>query len=162
MTCFSSYWFVGRKLIQLEKDVIARCVLLNEEMQQRVKSDEGISDFEIELYFGFYVKENDPSAYEGAAFWDCRDVSEDCAIIAEVWDKCGKMAIEPDYHGIGDKFDYCDMKGSERLAALCVERHCWLFRQLHDYHRIPFSHLKRIGEVWTDIKVVYQKQWPLA
>ncbi len=148
---------LNRKLIQLETDVMARCALLNEEMQQRVKNYDDISDYEIELHFTFFLKEDDPYAYDGAAFWDCHYTSDDCAIVAEVRDN-GKRAVSPDHWGIGNTFDYCDMRGS----ALCVERHCWLFRQLHDQYSIPFSHLERIGEVWTDIKVNYQNQWPLT
>lgn len=121
-------------------------------------ADPFLVDYEIALEMKFYLREDDPYFDNEAANehdWDM-DAGLMCNLKYLFTPSCLKEFDDPDYFGIGDNQDHNDAHGRSRTDPVLHARHCMLFHELTSHHGVPIRHLKRIGRIWTDIKVQYQ------
>lgn len=102
-----------------------------------------LTDYEIEIQITFYLREDDPEYCEDE---DNILVKLDCLSLIGFYD------ADEDY-------DYNDQIG----GWLSSFRHCALFHALYDHVSpgLHWSDMLRIGGVWVDIHVQYQKSYNL-
>jgi len=106
--------------------------------------DDWVKDYEIESVITFYMREDDP---------DYDDDDEDANILAELkkWFK----------HGLQDR-DIGKNKNHNKFLhnkdhPMNKEHHCYLYHQLYYNTELRWSDILRIGNIWLDINIEYQK-----
>lgn len=113
-------------------------------LKTRLRQQEDfLTDYEIEIDMDFYLRDDDPEYRQ-----------DEDSILATL--SCG------DYIGIEDQedLDY----GDGPMKGILPTAHCCLFHSLYDHispKNLHWSDLLRIGSVWVDIKVSYQKKYGL-
>lgn len=149
-----------------EKSLLAECIRITEEMEQKVRSGESwLTDYEIDLGVNCYVRDDDPfSEDNNPKVHDHEDSDVSLLCTAKLLIGGGlvfaREAAAPDYWGIGDDHDHNDRHGLGldlcHKSSIYVARHCAIFHELYDHLNIPMKHMGRIGRVWADIKVWHQ------
>lgn len=146
-----------------EKNLLAECVRIIEEMEQRVRSgDSWLTDYEIDVEVAFYIRDDDPFSEENNSDADNHDVDNDASLLCStellVGPIFGKAAESPDFWGIADGKDHNYEHGSglRCKSSIYEAEHCSTFHELYSQLHIPMKHMGRIGYVATDIKVCHQ------
>lgn len=147
-------------LIDWEEQLLARCIQLSEDMERRVRAvDLWLTDYEIDLELGFYVRADDQFSEDNNPGASIDDVDCDIALLCETRHLCSALstseASKEDYWGIGDRRDYNARPGLSDNPIYQV-RHCLTFHELYDHLTIPMKHMGRIGRVFADIVVRHQ------
>jgi len=96
-----------------------------------------IDDFELSYYLTFILDENDP-AYN----------DDDDNILVELRKHSKRVWSESN-------------KNHNEFAGwhhpMSHEHHCWLYHCLYDHTELDWSNMLRIGSIWLDINVDFQK-----
>ena len=64
-----------------------------------------------------------------------------------------------DYYALGCDLNWKDMR--QKDDPIAKGKHCYLFHCLYAHTPIPMKDMIRVGKVWTDIIVRFQKELPL-
>ena len=147
---------MNQRLFKLEKDIQRECVNLNKILKKRIEDSDGfLTDYEIDIEIQFYLKEDDPryeeEMYHGKIFTEIMVTSQERG--KSITDE----AIQKkDYSHLGSSHNWNDMR--QKDDPIAKENHCWLFHCLYDHTPMPMKDMIRIGKVWADIIVRYQKE----
>lgn len=106
--------------------------------------DDWVKDYEIESVITFYMREDDP---------DYDDDDEDANILVklEEWFKHGLQDRDIGKNKNHNIFFHNDDHPMNK------EHHCYLYHQLYYNTELRWSDILRIGNIWLDINIVYQK-----
>ena len=126
----------------IEHEADAEAKKIKQALQARLREQKDfLTDYELEIDLVFYLREDDP------------EYSEDEDSILVTLDCC-------DHIGFGDADENCD---HNTVGGFLPFEHCTLFHALYDHitPELHWSDLLRIGSVWVEIKVEYQKRYGL-
>ena len=150
---------MNHRLFKLEKDIQRECINLNKSLKKRIEdADDFLTDYEIDMEIQFYLREDDPcydeEMYNGKIFTE----------IMVTLQEYGKFITEEaiskeDYYALGCDLNWNDMR--QKDDPIAKGKHCYLFHCLYAHTPIPMKDMIRVGKVWTDIIVRFQKELPL-
>lgn len=134
---------LNSKLAEIELGIKKECQVLNTELERKLNDpNDWLEDYEIECNVQFILKETD------------LDYDEDNDnILVELTDY---MKHENWSWGMGDGNNHNDMEGWEN-CPMSHEHHCSMYHALYDHTGLGWVNMLRIGNIWIDIEVVYQK-----
>ena len=134
---------LNKKLVEVEKNIKHRVKNLIKTGDAKVSDpNDWIEDYEIDCYITFILREDDPD-YD----------DDDDNVLIEI-QECSK---HKDWeYGIGDNRNYNDFRNA-KLHPMNKEHHCWLYWSLYDCTYFGWDNILRIGSIWVDINIVYQK-----
>lgn len=146
-------------LIDWEKDLLARCIQLSNDMERQVRSGEGwLTDYEIDVDADFYVRDDDPYHLDNIPESFNNDLDSDSSLLCTL-KYLAHFPVQntgsPEYRGIGDNQDHNDLRELEGEGIQSV-RHCQTFHELFSHINIPIKLAGRIGRVYSDIIVRHQ------
>jgi hypothetical protein len=148
-------WFMA-----WEKELLTRCIQLCNEMEQRVRSNDGwLTDYECDVEIQLYVRDDDPYSGDNMSDGLEDDIDSDTSFLCEM-----KLLVcfpilysdRENYWGIGDDIDHNDRPRGIRKEEIYNVRHCATFHELFDHTNMPVKHAGRIGHVFTDIIIRHQ------
>ena len=126
----------------IENETNAEAKKIKEALQARLREQKDfLTDYELEIDLVFYLREDDP------------EYSEDEDGILVILDCHNYIGFE----NADENYDHND------VIRFLPFKHCTLFHALYD-HITPdlyWRDLLRIGSVWVEIKVEYQKKYGL-
>jgi hypothetical protein len=126
----------------IEHETDAEAKKIKQALQARLREQKDfLTDYELQIDLVFYLREDDP------------EYSEDEDSILATLDCC-------DCIGFGDADENYD---HNTAGGVLPFEHCALFHALYDHitPALHWSDLLRIGSVWVEIKVEYQKKYGL-
>jgi hypothetical protein len=133
---------LNRKLIDIEKDIRKECQANIDQLKKRItNAEDWLDDYSIDCGLTFLLKKDDPN------YDDCSDnilfhLHED--IVSENWE-----------WGVGDGIDHNHVDWEN--CPIKDEPHCWSYHVLSDHAGLDWINILRIGSLWVDITVKYQK-----
>ncbi len=142
-----------------EKSLIAGYIEIENGMKEELRrTDPLLADFEMDLEMQFYLRQDDPFYDNDAA--DEHDWDRDAALMCELKPITTPHRLneihDPEYFGLGDDRDHNENRGRGCADPVVQARQCNLFHMLTSNCGVPRSHLKRIGMIWSDIRVINQ------
>ena len=142
-----------------EKSLVARYIEIANGMNEGLRgTDPLLVDYEIDLEMQFYLREDDPFYDNDAANehdWEIHTALM-CELKSLITPHRRNDVHDPEYFGLGDDRDHNEPWGRGCADPVMQARHCYLFHTLTSHCGVPRSHLKRIGMIWTDIRVINQ------
>ncbi len=140
---------INKKLIEIEKVISKEFIKLNTDADKRLNDkNDWVEDYEIEAIITFYLKEDDPDYKE-----------DDDNILVELTEYGkGERHKEKDAWGLNDGNNHNDLFEEHPMLD---EHHCWLYHSLYDHTELGWSNMLRIGSIWLDIDIEYQKNFEL-
>jgi len=133
---------LDNKLVDTEKGIKKECLALMDQLEKRLNdANDWLEDYEIECDISFYLQDDDPDYDEGSD-----------NILVKLWED---IKFEDWAHGIGDGRNHNEYQHWDH--PMKDEHHCWLFHCLYDHTELGWINMLRIGSIWVDIKVRYQK-----
>ena len=137
---------LNEKLVDIEKGIKKECQALIEELEKRIANpDDWLEDYEIVCDITFCLKEDDPEYSENSD-----------NILAELSEH---FKSEYPCRGIADGNNHNETQFWDH--PMKDEHHCWLYHCLYDHTHLGWIDLLRIGTIWVDIHVYYQKFYEL-
>ena len=131
------------QLIKIEKNIKREAQRLIKAVEERIaKPNAWIDDFEIESITTSILREDDP-AYR----------KDDDNVLVELWEYHKRNDWE---WGIGDRNNHNEYT-SFKHHSMKDEFHCWLYHCLYDHTEMGWVNILRIGSIWVDINIEYQK-----
>lgn len=135
---------LNNKLVEIEGLLITEVIKLTEIGDSRlVDPNDWIDDYEIECRITFILNENDPDFKE-----------DDDNILIELDGECYKHQ-DRDTSLLDDGDNYNEYKRLDH--PISKEHHCYLFHTLDDHTGLGWSNILRIGLIWLDVNIIYQK-----
>ena len=135
---------LNEKLVDIEKGIKKECQSLIEELEKRITDPvDWLEDYEIDCDVSFHLKEDDP------------DYSERSDNILAQLSQPFKSEFEN--CGIADGVNYNELWDH----PMKDEHHCWLYHELYDHAGLGWVNVLRIGSIWVDIHVYYQRFYHL-
>ena len=98
--------------------------------------DDWVEDFEVDGRITFILRKEDPAFNE-----------DDDNILVE-------LAACPFVY-LGDELNHNEFQNWDH--AMKDEFHCWLYHCLYDHTDLDWINILRIGSIWIDVKIEYQK-----
>lgn len=139
---------LNNKLTDIELGIKKECQLLNTELEKRLNDpDDWLEDYEIECYVQFTLKETDLDY----------DEDNDNILVELMTDQ---IKHEDWSWGIGDGKNHNDMEGWEN-CPMSHEHHCSMYHALYDHTKLGWVNILRIGKIYVDIEVIYQKSYEI-
>ena len=137
---------LNRRLAEIEQQLHKEALPLFPALDARVADDtDWVTDYEIEGIIEFWLNGSDPAFVE--------DEDNILAVI--------------DHYKIGRKYDKYEVEWPTFNWNDCGimdlddptqnEYHCWLYHHLYDHAGLCWADLLRIGRIWVDLKVTYQR-----
>jgi hypothetical protein len=105
-----------------------------------------IEDYEIEAEVSFYPDEDDPD-FRG---------DDDNILATLTFDGKYELGRSETEFGLDDGVNH-NIAHGRTDHPLRNEHHCWLFHCLYDHTELSWEEILRIGMVWVDINVKYQR-----
>jgi hypothetical protein len=138
---------LNSKLADIEQGIKKECQVLNAELERKLNDpNDWLEDYEIECNVQFMIKEDD------------LDYDEDSDnILVELSDHIKHQDWS---WGMGDGNNHNDMEGWEN-CPMSNEQHCSMYHALYDHTDLGWVNMLRIGSLWIDIEVVYQKSYEI-
>lgn len=131
------------KLADLEKNIKREALSLIDKAEPRVADqNDWVEDYEIECFITLSLREDDPDY--------CEDSDN---ILVQLWE-IGKTSKQWEY-GVGDGNNHNEF--AHWNHPMKDEYHCWLFYCLYDHTDLGWINMLRIGFIWVDVEVIYQK-----
>ncbi len=142
-----------------EKGLVVGYIEIENGMKAELRrTDSLLVDFEMDLEMQFYLRQDDPFYDNDAA--DEHDWERDAALMCELKHLTIPHRLneihDPEYFGLGDDRDHNETRGRGCSDPVVQARQCYLFHMLTSHCGVPRSHLKRIGTIWSDIRVINQ------
>ena len=128
---------INDKLSIIEKELKIKLKKLNASPDLRINKDSWIDDYEIELTIDAYEKDSD-----------------DLLVVLEV------PVYKENFDLLDSGINHNDFFGWEG-DPMSSDSHCYLFHSLYDHTDLELSDILRIGVIWVDIQVTYQKKFSL-
>ena len=147
-------------LTEWEKKLLSECVRISEEMEHRVRSDDPwLTDYEIDLKVTFFVRDDDPFSEENNPEANENDIDSEAQLLCSTSLLLNGLIFAKDvnsleYCGIGDGQDHKESSLNEN--SIFQVQHCSTFHDLYSCLGVPMKHMRRIGRVYSDIKVYHQ------
>ena len=117
-----------------------------DQLEKRVKdTNDWLEDYEIDCYMTFHLKEDDPGYDEDSD-----------NILVELAVGFGSMKSGRREWGIADGNDHNTLHSLVK-CSMVDEYHCYLYHSLYDHTDLGWVNMLRIGTIWVDIEVQYQK-----
>lgn len=139
---------LNNKLIVIEKYIYDICLKHHQSAIQKIlKKEDGILDYEMEVYYLFYgdtyVKKSD---------------EEDSEYLLADWSEAIKPILLRDdkWHGINDGNDHNTTSVFQKQESLNVQKHCWLLHSLYDHQGLSWEDIFKIDSVYFDVKIQYE------
>jgi hypothetical protein len=137
---------LNSKLTDIEKGIKREGQALIDQLEKRVNdTHDWMEDYEIKCYITFYLKEDDPNYDE-----------DNDNILVELSCNVVPTKLEKEEWGIADGNDHNTLHGLVK-CSMVDEYHCYLYHSLYDHTDLGWINMLRIGLIWVDIKVRYQK-----
>ena len=134
---------LNSRLIAIEKNIKREAQRLIKEGEERIaKPNAWMDDFDIECLITFILREDDPAHRK-----------DDDNVLVEL---CECHREEDWEFGIGDRYNHNEYKYWEH-HSMKDEFHCWLYHCLYDHTKMGWVNILRIGSIWVDINIEYQK-----
>ncbi len=138
----------NRQLSNIEKEIKNEATKLVNVSEDKISDpSEWIDDYEIECFITFILKKEDQYFNE-----------YDDNILVQLWEDCKHKDWK---WGIGDNNNHNDFQHWAR-HPMRKEQHCWLYHSLYDHTDLGWVNILRIGSVWVDINVEYQKIFDIS
>jgi hypothetical protein len=133
---------LNNKLIDVEVAIKNEVTKLIKIANSKVSdTKDWVDDYEIKCYITFILDENDPDYKE-----------DDDNILHQLWEHCPHQ----DWHwGLGDNNNHNEFQHWDH--PMKNEHHCWLYYSLYDQSDLGWSNILRIGSIWLDVNIEYQK-----
>lgn len=139
---------LNSKLTEIEKDIKVEAQALIDQLDKRVKdTNDWLEDYEIECNMTFHLKEDDPGYDED---------SDNILVELIVTVGFGSLKSGRREWGIADGNDHNTLHGLVK-CSMVDEYHCYLYHSLYDHTDLGWINMLRIGMIWVDIKIQYQK-----
>jgi len=139
---------LNSKLTDIEKGIRMEGQALIDQLEKRVKdTNDWLEDYEIDCYMTFHLKEDDPGYDE-----DNDNILVELVVIVGF----GSLKSGRSKWGIADGNDHNTLHGLVK-CSMVDEYHCYLYHSLYDHTDLGWINMLRIGMIWVDIKVQYQK-----
>jgi len=141
---------INKQLMEIEKQLKKEAEILDNEAQKRVNDpNDWIEEYEIEASIDFDLDESDPDYDENT---DNILVSLQYSLI------CEKESMNrKGYFGFVDGVDHNLYRYRDDHPLKDAGFHCWTYHELYDHTRLGWADILRIGTIWIDIDVVYQR-----
>jgi hypothetical protein len=137
---------LNAKLTEIEKGIKKEGQTLIDQLKKRVNDvDDWLEDYEIDYHIIFELKKDDPG------YDDDND-----NILIELSGFPVPTIINGLEWGIGDCNDHNTLQSLVK-SDVKDEIHCYLYHSLYDHTYLGWINILRIGSVWIDIDVLYQK-----
>ncbi len=131
------------KLVNIENNIKKEVQSLIFYGEQRINNpNDWINNYEIDCYITFILREDDPEY----------DKYND-NVLVQLWEGSKHEIWE---WGIGDGNNHNEYQNWDK-HPMKNEYHCWLYHCLYDHTELGWINMLRIGRIWVDINVVYQK-----
>lgn len=132
------------RLAEIEDQIKAEAIDTAGALEARVEvSSDWIQDYEIECTISFWLREDDPAYKE-----------DDDNILIELREYL--KGIDDDRLGIADRRNHNEYRHWKN-HPMRDERHCWLYYSLYAHTDLGWANLLRIGVIWVDLDVTYQR-----
>ncbi|MGD9973324.1 MAG: hypothetical protein AB7S77_09710 [Desulfatirhabdiaceae bacterium] len=137
---------LNNRLSEIEKGIREEGQALIDQLKKRIRdSDDWLEDFEIEGRVLFFIRKDDPYY----------DDEGDNLLIELSADPVPKVLKDKDY-GIGNGYDHNTLQSLVK-SNVKDEIHCYLYHSLYDHTELGWINILRIGSVWIELEVIYQK-----
>lgn len=135
---------LNNKLIDMQEKLLKEMIQIDDMLVKRVNQKNDIlCDYEIEIEISFYLNEDHP-LYK-------KDEDNIITTITE----CIKGISQKD-----DTYPYVLTINHNEFCnwnhPMKDEYHCWWYHCLYDHNNLSWEDMKKIGNIWSDIKVQYQ------
>jgi hypothetical protein len=138
---------LNNRLAEIEQQLHKASVPIRGAMEARVADDaDWVTDYEIESTVEFWLKETDRSYVED---------KDNILAVIENYRVGGSRFHEPDDDELTFNWNDCGIMDLDNPTQL--EYHCWLYHHLYDHAGLCWEDLLRIGRIWVDLKVTYQR-----
>ncbi len=135
---------INRELTDLEFILKKEALKLQKTGDARVSSlNDWVEDYELEYEIIFQLREDDP-AYE-------EEKDNIIAVLNGMLTRC-----DCDDFDIWDSTNHNEFQYSS-THPMKDEHHCWLYHDLTAHTRLGWVNVLRIGMIWVDVNVQYQK-----
>lgn len=135
---------INSTLAELEKHIRKEVYEKIDQLKKRVEDPyDWINDYEIDIYIMFHLREDDP-AYS----------DEDDNVVVQMWESPPSEKMYERWW-IGDGVNHNEFQHWDHLMK--DEYHCWLYHSLYDHTDLDWYNILRIGDIWVNIDVTYQK-----
>ena len=132
---------LNAKLSKVEAEIKAEVVKLMAFANAKVADTaDYIDDYEIDCCITFILDQNDPTY---------SDEDDNILVTLHHGSKSSK------YVWSEDGINHNEFAGWNHVMS--HEQHCWLYHCLYDHTDLGWSNMLRIGFIWLDIKVDFQK-----
>lgn len=137
---------LNKRLMKLEELVYKEFESLSLEGDKRITDPaDWVEDYELECDFTFILKEDD-SKY---------DPDNDNILV--ILQENGKDFYKDHEFGIMDGIDHKTSYYPEETDMDKANYHCWLYHNLYDHTELGWVNILRIGKIYIDINMTYQK-----
>ena len=134
---------LNKQLSEIEKEMNPEMIKLNKVAKARLEDpNDWVSDYELECVITFFLNDND-SEYD-----------EDIDNVLVELSECA-LADDDSVYGWDDNENYNEFQYWDH--PMSKEKHCNLYHCLYDHTKLGWSNILRIGCIWIDVKIEYQK-----
>lgn len=132
------------RLQNLQEKIIKEAVKLDIELSKRVADETDIlDDYEIDLKIHFILREDNENYKE-----------DDDNFVTEINEYLKGISIKRSIYPWDDS-NHNEFNAWEN-HIMKDDYHCWLFHSLYDHSDLNWEDILNIGEIYSDIKVIYQ------
>jgi len=137
---------LNKRLMKLEQLVYKEFESLSLEGDKRIADPEDwVEDYELECDFIFILKEDD------------QKYDPDNENILIILQEEGNDFYKNHEFGIMDGMNHNPYFSPEETDTDEENFHCWLYHYLYDHTKLGWANTLRIGKIWIDINMTYQK-----
>lgn len=136
-------WALNDQLFEIEKNVKREVLTLTKVCEEKISNlNDWVEDYEMDCFITFILKEDD------------EDFSDDNDnVLVQLTEHCKNRNWE---WGLSDDNNHNDFLHWAQ-HPMRGEKHCWLYHCLYDHTKLGWANVLRIGVIWVDINVEYQK-----
>jgi len=134
---------LNKKLIDIEKKLKTDILNLHLIAEKRIKDPlDWIEDYEVEIYITFLLSEDD-------SYYD-EDLDN---ILVQLTEYSPKYL---DVNHISDGVNHSEFQHWDN-HIMQKEHHCWFYHCLYDHTDLGWVDILRIGSIWVDVAIEYQR-----
>ena len=132
------------RLKNLQDKLIKEAIKIDKDLIYKLSNkDDLLEDYEIELEIKFVLNENHPSYKK-----------DDDNFLTIIYEYLKRISIKRSVYPWDDS-NHNEFNAWEN-HIMKDDYHCWLFHSLYDHSDLNWEDILNIGEIYSDIKVIYQ------
>lgn len=135
---------LNSRLQTLQVKLFSEAIKIDSELNNRVINlDDSLDDYELTIEISFFLNEND-LVYK----------KDEDNILATITEYVKGISQKEDKYPYTLEVNHNEFQNWKH--PMSDEYHCWWYHCLYDHNNLSWEDMKKIGVIWSDIKVQYQ------